>query len=268
MLLEAVAIWWIRPGSNEAGECDRLMCVKRAPRWLPWFPQARSRVLCRLRPALRGIVGHSWRSVSALSRQPCCSSRPPRPLPHPAAVAHPGYSFVVPRLVGEAPGGFRVYVSPSGSDARSVAARTQAAVALLRSYGLPVTYAGYGNPHNRKGIIAIGESARGCHGSGATLANTHWWYRRLPGGGYYMYRSEIPICPPQYARAGDAERNAIIRHEMGHAMGLGHTNYLYASSYQSMNAYAQEGVSSYQTGEATGLQRLAVGTDIVRRLLG
>ena len=179
-----------------------------------------------------------------------------------------GYVFVHPQLRGEAPNGFSVYVSSVSPHHVDIAMGTSATIRTLASYGLKVRYSGYGHPNKTVGIITVSESLAGCSGGSTVLANTIWWYAGLPGGGVYMYRSDIIICPTRYGHLPAWQRSAVIRHEFGHAMGLGHMNGAYSGSYQLMNSVTHSGISTYRPGDAAGLRRLAAATAYVRRVLG
>ena len=181
----------------------------------------------------------------------------------PAAATTSGYTLANAQIIGESPTGFKVYVSPSSHDHATIAWYSSRIAGQLHNYGLPVRYAGYGNPAKVRGIITVSEGSRGCSGSSTTLANTYWHYAAMPGG-YYMYRSDIVICAARYAHLSVAQRAAVLRHEFGHTMGLGHTNYSYRGTYQMMNAYLHSSVRTYEAGDIAGLKRLAAGTAIVR----
>jgi len=183
------------------------------------------------------------------------------------ATVRPGYTLSNSQIIGEAPNGFKVWSEPTGRHKVSIARYSSAISTQLRGYGLPVRYAGRGNPAKTRGIITVTEGSRGCSGSSTTLANTFWYYSSLPGGGYYMYRSDIVICPSRYANLSYGQRVAMLRHEFGHTMGLGHTNYTYNGSVQIMNAYLHSGVANYRSGDVAGLKRLARGTATVRAKL-
>src|SRR6266700_1648576 len=179
------------------------------------------------------------------------------------ATVRPGYTLSNTGIIGEAPNGFKVWVAPTGTHHISIARYSSGISTQLHRYGLPVKFAGYGNPVKTRGIITVSEGSRGCSGSTTTLANTYWYYAAMPGG-YYMYRSDIVICAARYAHLSGAQRAAVLRHEFGHTMGLGHTNYSYRGTYQMMNAYLHSSVRTYEAGDVAGLKRLAAGTAIVR----
>ena len=175
-----------------------------------------------------------------------------------------GYTLSNSQIIGVSPTGFKVWIEPTGWHRHSIASYSRSIGTQLREYGLPVHYAGYGSPAKTRGIITVTEGSRGCSGSSTTIANTFWYYASVPGGGYYMYRSDIVICAARYQALSTAKRVAVLRHEFGHAMGLGHTNYTYSGSVQIMNAYLHSGIRSYKSGDVAGLKRLARGTAIVR----
>jgi hypothetical protein len=184
----------------------------------------------------------------------------------PATAAAPvGYRLSDSRIVGEAPGGFRIYLSPSAPHRAAISPLISATAGNLRSFGLQVTYAGYGRPAHARGIITVSEGSRGCAGGSSVLANTYWYYGAMRGGGYYMYRSDIVICPSRFVRSAAWQRAAIVRHEFGHAMGLGHMNTAYRGLVQIMSSYTHHGVSMYRPGDIAGLRRLAAGAARVRR---
>jgi hypothetical protein len=160
-----------------------------------------------------------------------------------------------------------VYASPSGVYHTSIAVNASNAAGRLRGFGIQMKWAGYGNPAKTRGIITISEGSAGCSGSTSTLANTYWYYAGLPGGGYYMYRSDIVICAARYARLSASQRQAAIRHEFGHTIGLGHTNYTYGGTYQIMNAYLHSGVVDYKAGDIAGIRRMVSGSVKVRSLI-
>jgi len=178
-----------------------------------------------------------------------------------------GYTLSNSQIIGVSPNGFKVWIEPTGSHRHSIASYSRSIGTQLRYYGLPVHYAGYGSPAKTRGIITVTEGSRGCSGSSTTIANTFWYYASVPGGGYYMYRSDIVICSARYQALSTAKRVAVLRHEFGHAMGLGHTNYTYNGSVQIMNAYLHSGIRSYRSGDVAGLKRLARGTATVRSRL-
>lgn len=178
-----------------------------------------------------------------------------------------GYVLSSSRIVGEAPGGFKVYLSPYAPHRGSISPLISATTRDLRSFGLPVTYHGYGHPAHVRGIITVSEGASGCSGGSSVLANTYWYYGSLRGGGLYMYRADVVICPTRFGNLPTWQQAAIVRHEFGHAMGLGHMNTTYRGFVQIMSSYTHTGVSMYRSGDAAGLRRLAAGAARVRSLI-
>jgi hypothetical protein len=185
-----------------------------------------------------------------------------------AASALPGYSLLTSSLIGETPLGYRMYVQPTGPDARAIAAAAATTAAELRRLGLPVTFAGFGIPAPHEGILTVAEGARGCVGSDRTLAETSASIRTLRRGDAYIFRADVAVCPRLYRQPySSAVRLGVIRHELGHAMGLAHTNYQFHGSYQLMNAYTHSGVTDYRSGDIAGLRRLAAGAARVHSAL-
>ena len=221
-------------------------------RYRPCWPSGRARTLCV--PA-RG-VGFAAAIIGMLIGGVVFAS--------PAGATTSGYTLLNSQIIGESPTGFKVWSEPAGPHHGSIAKYSSTIASQLHTFGLPVKYAGAGNPVKTRGIITVTEGSRGCSGSTTTLANTYWYYAGVPGGGYYMYRSDIVICAARYARLSSVQRAAALRHEFGHTMGLGHTNYTYNGSVQIMNAYLHSGITTYKTGDIAGLKHLAAGTAIVR----
>jgi hypothetical protein len=184
------------------------------------------------------------------------------------ATTSPGYVFVNPQLRGEAPHGYNVYISRAAIHHTAIGVYSSTAMRDLRGFGLSLRYMGYGHPAKTQGVITVSESAAGCAGGPTVLATTIWWYASLPKGGVYMYRADIIICPARFAHMPIWQRAAVLRHEFGHAMGLGHMNGVYAGTYQPMNSTTHSNVRSYRAGDAAGLRRLAAGTAAVRAQLG
>jgi hypothetical protein len=166
-------------------------------------------------------------------------------------------------MIGVTPVGFRVYAAPGTAHAQSLAATTSAVSSQLRSLGLPVVFMGYGRPTRVEGIITVAEGSAGCTGSAVTMANTFWYARGLTSGEHFMSRADIVVCPKLYLRPA-WQQAAIMRHEFGHAMGLGHMNVVYSRAYQVMNATTHTGISNYGAGDLAGLRYIVAGTARVR----
>jgi hypothetical protein len=180
--------------------------------------------------------------------------------------AQPGYTIDA-GVIGEAPTGFQVWVAPSAPHRAIIAANAAAGVAALRALGLAVTWRGYGNPAAAEGIITIGEGAPGCEGGPNVVGNTWPYEMGLPNGERYMYRSTIVLCPQLFTRYPSWEWRPTVLHELGHAMGLAHTNYWFDGAYQLMNAINHPGVYGYRAGDSNGLRLLATHNTLVRSLI-
>ncbi|HEY2042033.1 MAG TPA: hypothetical protein VGH11_05090 [Jatrophihabitans sp.] len=180
-----------------------------------------------------------------------------------ATSAGPGYALQSSRLIGESGLGFRVYVDARAAHHTAIASEVASAVASLRRLGLNVSWSGYGTPKAAEGVIAVSEGQRGCAGAANRVANTYPYWMTLPNGDTYMYRSEIAICPRLY-QGPSWQWGATVAHEMGHAMGLAHSNAVYAGSYQLMSAVNHSGVTTYKAGDVAGLRRLAANNERVK----
>lgn len=172
--------------------------------------------------------------------------------------AGPGYTLER-ALVGQTPRGVQVWVSRTARHRAAIARGAAAAVRELRGLGLAVQWRGYGTPRAGEGIIRISERSAGCVRGTSVVGMTSPYWRILPTGAY-LYRAEIALCPMLFRRYPSRDWVATVRHEMGHAMGLGHTNYRYQGSYQLMNAVLQHGVTDYRAGDRRGLRVLAADT--------
>lgn len=175
-----------------------------------------------------------------------------------------GYTTLQPTLIGQTPSGFTVWVD-GGARHRSTIARTAAqAVSELRRLGTNVRWRGYGSPNAVEGAVRIRESAKGCGSGGGTVGMTWTYWHTLASGKRYASRADVYLCPRLFTLYAWAT-GATVRHELGHAMGLGHTNYKYDGSYQVMNATVRRGVVDYRAGDRRGLATLARNTAGVKK---
>jgi hypothetical protein len=176
----------------------------------------------------------------------------------------PGYVYMTQRLIGETPLGLSVWVAAGSGHRGEIAKYAAASVRALRGFGLNVHWKGYGTPKATDGVVTLRESSAGCSGGTGVIGMTWPYWNRLPNGDLYTDSAEIALCPTLFANFGSWVAKATIHHELGHAMGLGHTNYTYGGSYQVMNAVVHKGVTTYRSGDANGLRQLAGNAQRVR----
>jgi hypothetical protein len=176
----------------------------------------------------------------------------------------PGYQYLTPRLIGETPRGLHVWVLSGSHHRAAIAHYTAATVHTLRTYGLHVYWEGYGRPNQVEGIVTVAESQDGC-GSKPGIVGMTWTYLGSIGNGdSYNTHARVALCPTLFSQYGSWALAATVHHELGHAMGLGHTNYVFHGSYQAMNASIHSGVLRYETGDINGLRWLAANNGRVR----
>jgi hypothetical protein len=174
-----------------------------------------------------------------------------------------GYTMLQSTLVGETPAGFDVWVDPRAPHHWAIARSAASSVRSLHALGTRIRYRGYGTPAAGEGLVQIREGTRGCGNGGGTIGMTWTYWKTIDASKRYVYRADVYLCPKLFQMATWATA-ATVGHELGHAMGLGHTNYRYLGSYQLMNAVVRKGVASYQKGDRAGLIRLARNSNWVK----
>jgi hypothetical protein len=172
----------------------------------------------------------------------------------------PGYTLLNPHIKGETPVGLNVWVSRHAAHRRKVAQAARKAVAGLRGMGIAIRWRGYGDPPPAEGVIRISEGHKGCIYGTDVVAMTWPQWQALPSGGLYMTQATTILCPQLFSRYHKSVLAQTVRHELGHAIGLAHTNYFYDGSYQIMNAGVRVGVVHYRAGDRRGVRALAAGS--------
>ncbi|MEO8888591.1 MAG: hypothetical protein ABI429_04780, partial [Jatrophihabitantaceae bacterium] len=152
------------------------------------------------------------------------------------AQTNSGFTLERSDLIGETPAGLHVYVDPNTAQHGALAVAAKSISAELHRIGLPVVYAGYGNPANTDGRIEVTEGSYGCStpSEGAADAVTVSYYGAAAGADVYMSHSRITVCPAFARSAARTPLTSALKHEFGHAMGLGHTAYVYDHHHQIM----------------------------------
>lgn len=175
-----------------------------------------------------------------------------------------GYVLGVPGLLGETPAGFRVWVNRRAPHRANIARNAKATVALWHKLGLKATYKGYGAPRLREGIITVTEGLSGCTGGHAGIT----WHTSmpLPRRKAYMQSARVVICPRLY-RYPRWQWSATVRHELGHAVGLGHFDGSYKGSTQVMRSVNHAPVATFKAGDINGLKYLAGNNTRVRNAI-
>lgn len=188
-------------------------------------------------------------------------------VPQPAGASpKAGYTLERANLIGETPAGFHVYVNFHTPDHTKVAVATKSVASELHRLGLPVVFAGYGTPAQSDGRIEVTVGNYGCStpSEGRTLAVTVPYYLPAAGADVYMSHAAITVCPSFARSSSGTSLLSALKHEFGHAMGLGHTGYVYAGSHQIMYPGLQSNVTDYRAGDVRGLKALAAGAQRVK----
>lgn len=175
-----------------------------------------------------------------------------------------GYVLGVTGLLGETPAGLHVWVRPGTPHHAILARNAKATVAVWQKLGLKATYKGYGTPRLREGVVTVTEGLAGCTGGHAGMT----WHTSmpLPHGTSYMQSARVVICPRLF-RYASWQWSATIRHELGHAAGLGHFDGVYRGSTQVMRSVNHAPVWTFKAGDVNGLRYLASNNTRVRRAI-
>jgi hypothetical protein len=180
-----------------------------------------------------------------------------------ATSTYSGYTYLQPSLIGQTPAGFRIYVDPAARHHWAMGSAASAAAYDLHALGDNVHYRGYGLPRSTEGVVRLREGSKGCGTDGRTIGVTWAYWKTLDSGKRYVYRSDVYLCPKLFSMATWATK-VTVRHELGHAMGLGHTNYRYLGTYQVMNAVVRSSVIHYRAGDRHGIERLVANTRVIK----
>lgn len=175
-----------------------------------------------------------------------------------------GYSLHVPNTIGVTPKGLTFYVDKRANHHASLATHTRGGVASLRSAGLKATYGGYGTPAADEGIVTVTEGMEAC--DGAYVGTTWPRLRKLPNGKLYTSSAKIIVCPELWTY-DPWQWSALIRHEVGHAAGLGHFDGVYAKTTQVMRSRNMPPVATFKAGDLNGLRFLASNNANVKELM-
>jgi len=171
-------------------------------------------------------------------------------------------------IIGETPAPQVIYLNRHATKASTVSRMLAADAKELHRLGFNIRYAGYGTPKAAEGRIRVTSGGAGCVGDGGqsgAVTYPRWQY--LPGGKAYMYDARVIMCPAFFTRYPSWELAALLKHELGHALGLDHENSKYDGKYQMMRWTVTPGITDYQAGDLNGLRWLARNASLVKSLV-
>lgn len=153
-------------------------------------------------------------------------------------------------------GGLKLYVKPGQTHSKVLAKYAKYAVRQIRKSKVPVTFGGWSKKNVSARAIWVIEVPNGCTRQGGdTIAHASPHYTTTDAGYDAIDGSKIVICTGTFRTNGVTR--AILMHELGHAVGLGHYPKVYRGHLQIMNPQAQTEDVTYQAGDRAGLRRIA-----------
>lgn len=175
-----------------------------------------------------------------------------------------GYTVSTAGLVGHTPRGLDVWVDPDAPHAQNLAQHSKATVRIWRGLGIRSRYRGFGTPKLDEGVVTVTEGPDGCTGGRVGVAYQSW--ESLPTDKWYVHSGRVVICPGLY-KYGSWQWSSTIRHELGHAAGLGHFDGTFRGTTQVMRSVNSGGVSTFQAGDLNGLRFFARNNRTVKSLI-
>jgi hypothetical protein len=170
----------------------------------------------------------------------------------PTHASDPGYTLINPMTTGIDPLGVNVRVVASSGARTTLARDVPTVVSDMRRAGLDVRWVGYqANATTGISIMLAGGSACPSGRLGTTYPRFAFAYngRLVQTGGL------VQICPA--ALGTPWLLMETLRHEMGHAVGLAHTNSRLGGRLQTMTPMASSAIVAYGPGDWNGLREIA-----------